>query len=64
MSNNKELKEGQEITINVPFTYTIGEEGYNSGKVLNTIEDCMDEVRAEIANGVLNNGEVFMQVAE
>jgi hypothetical protein len=42
------LKKGTEVTINIPFTYTIGEEGYHSGKVLKTIEDCENEVRAEI----------------
>lgn len=62
--NKEELKEGQEITISIPFTYTIGEEGFNSGKVLRTIQDCKDEVLAEIENGVLDNGEVFMEVSE
>ena len=64
MSSNKELKEGQVITINIPFTYTIGEEGFNSDKVLKTIQDCKDEVLAEIENGNLNHGEVFMEVSE
>jgi hypothetical protein len=64
MSSNKELKEGQEITINIPFTYTIGEEGFNSGKFLKTIQDCKDEVLAEIENGNLNHGEIFMEVSE
>ena len=64
MSSNKELKEGQEITINIPFTYTIGEEGFNSGKILKTIQDCKDEVLAEIENGNLNHGEIFMEVSE
>ena len=62
MALDKELKEGQEITINVPFTYTIGEEGYASGKVLKTIQDCMDEVQTEIDNGL--DGEVHMEVAD
>jgi len=64
MSNSKELKEGQEITINIPFTYTIGEDRFNSCKVLKTIQDCKDVVLAEIENGKLNNGEVFMEVSE
>ena len=51
MSNLK-LQEGQEVTINVPFTYTIGEEGAVTGKVLRSIADCEDEVRAEIDNGM------------
>ena len=62
--NKVELKEGQEITISIPFTYTIGEEGFNSGKVLKTIQDCKDEVLAEIENGVLDDGDVFMEVSE
>ena len=64
MSSNKELKEGQEITINIPFTYTIGDEGFNSGKVLKTIQDCKDEVLAEIENGNLNHSDLFMEVRE
>lgn len=64
MSNKKELKEGIEITINIPFTYTIGDEGYYTGKVLRTVQDCMDEVQAEIDNNVLNDGEVYMNVEE
>jgi hypothetical protein len=48
------LEHGQEIKLNVPFTYTIGEEGYITGKVLETIEDCMEEVRAEIEQGICN----------
>lgn len=46
------LGKGLTVTVNVPFTYTIGEEGPVTGKVLNTIEDCENEVRAEIDNGM------------
>lgn len=45
------LEEGQEVNLNVPFSYTIGEEGPTTGKLLLTIEDCKDEVRAEIEAG-------------
>ena len=62
MLENKKLKDGQEVTINIPFTYTIGEEGFYSGKVLRTIQDCKDEVLSEIENGVLNEVDVFMTV--
>ena len=62
MSKRIKLKEGQEVTINIPFTYTIGDIGYHSGKVLETIEDCEDEVRAEIEAGVLNEDEVMLEV--
>ena len=63
MSNLK-LKKGQEVTINIPFTYTIGEEGCHTGNVLETIEDCKNEVLAEIESGVLNEGEVYLEVAD
>ena len=56
------LEEGQEVTINIPFTYTIGDEGYNSGLTLNTIEDCKEEVAAELDNGVVNSSDVFLEV--
>lgn len=59
-----ELEIGNEVTINIPFTYQIGDEGYHSGKELNTIEDCMDEVRAEIEAGVLIEGEVMLVVGK
>lgn len=59
------LESGQQITINIPFTYTIGEEGYYSGKVLNTIEDCKNEVLAEIEADVLTSGdEIYLEVGE
>ena len=50
----EKLEHGQEIKLNVPFIYTIGEEGYITGKVLETIEDCMEEVRAEIEQGIFD----------
>ena len=53
VSKKEKLKEGQTVTILIPFTFTIGEEGYQSGKErLETIEDCENEVRAEIENGI------------
>jgi hypothetical protein len=58
----QELKHGQQVTINVPFTYTIGDEGFRTDKVLKTVQDCKDEVLAEIEDGVLNESEVFMEV--
>jgi hypothetical protein len=54
------LKEGQEVTINVPFTYTIGEEGFKTGKVLETIEDCTAEAEAELLEGL--SGDISMDV--
>lgn len=49
---NLKLKKGQEVTINMPFTYTIGEKGFKTGKKLLTVEDCKNEVRAELEEGV------------
>lgn len=56
------LEKGQDVTINIPFTYTIGEVGFYTGKILETIEDCKAELLAEIENGVLNNSEIYMTV--
>lgn len=62
MSDTKKLKNGQEVTINIPFTYEIGDEGFYTGKVLETIQDCKEEALAEIQAGVLTEDEVFMEV--
>jgi hypothetical protein len=56
------LVKGQEVTINVPFSYTIGDEGTFTGKILETIEDCKAEVRAEIEDGALSDAEILMTV--
>lgn len=63
VSKTAKLKKGQQVTINIPFTYTIGEDGYVSGKKLSTIEDCENEVRAEIDNG-LDSGEMMLEVGD
>jgi hypothetical protein len=42
------------ITLNIPFTYELGEEGDYTGKTLETIEDCLEEMRAEIDDGILD----------
>jgi len=52
------LKKGEDITINMPFTYTIGDEGPVSGKILETIEDCENEVILELHRG--DFGDVFL----
>ena len=59
----KELKEGQVVTINVPFTYTIGEEGNFTDNVLLTVEDCENEVRAELNDG-LDGDNALLEVVE
>lgn len=58
----KVIKKGEQITINIPFTYTIGEEGFYTNKVLETIKDCKNEVVAEVNAGVLNNNEIYFTV--
>lgn len=55
-----ELKEGTVVYVNIPFEYTIGEEGPTTGNILRTIEDCEDEVRAELESGVINGVDVFL----
>lgn len=57
----QELKDGQEVTINLPFTYTIGEEGFRTDKVLKTVQDCKDEAIAEIESGVLFETEPYFE---
>ena len=42
------------VTINIPFTYELGEMGTRTGKILETVEDCKQEVLAEIEEGVLS----------
>ena len=56
----QELKKGQEVTVSIPFTYTIGEVGFHTGKKLKTLEDCKNEVLAEIEAGVLEESDIFM----
>ena len=46
------LKAGETVTINLPFQYAIGEEGFFTGKVLETIEDCKNEVIKELEEGL------------
>lgn len=58
---NKKLKEGQEITVSIPFAYTIGQEGYYSGKKILTIKDAEDEVKAEIEANTLTDNEIYFE---
>lgn len=54
MLENLNLEKGQEVTINVPFTYTIGEEGPISGEILETVAHCVAEAQAELERGIIN----------
>ena len=57
---SEELKDGTIVDISVPFCYTIGKVSATTGKILRTIEDCKNEVRAEIDQGVVNGISVCM----
>jgi len=59
--NTRKLKEGEEVHLSIPFLYTIGEVGFYSGKLLETIEDCEQEIIAEIDFGNLNGGNVRIE---
>lgn len=62
---SEKLTVGTEVTINIPFTYTIGDNSIFSSKVLKTVDDCKDEVRREIESGSLNsNVDIFLNVGE
>jgi hypothetical protein len=60
MDENKKLPKGTEVTVNIPFTYTIGEFGYWGDKELLSINDCKKEVISEIEGGVLDNGDEIL----
>lgn len=57
-----ELKTGDEVTINIPFTYTIGEIGYYTNKVISNIEDAKEELRAEIDENNFNSLNLYLEV--
>lgn len=61
MEENIKLDKNQDITINIPFLYQIGDVGFYTGKELNTIKDCKNEVIAEIESGI-NPNEIEMEV--
>lgn len=63
ISHSAKLQEGQTVTILIPFTYTIGEEGPSTGNELKTIQDCMDEVRSEVEAG-MDTANMLMTVGE
>lgn len=54
----------KEITINIPFSYELDEVGFHSGKVLKTVADMKDEIRAELEAGVLTDGSEIMFTVE
>lgn len=62
MNKTKKLQDGQEVVINIPFTYYIGDDGYFTNKTLETIEDCKKDLIAELESGQRNFAELYMKV--
>lgn len=60
--DNKKLKRGTKVLVSIPFTYNIGEEGISTEKVLETIQDCKDEVVAELESGHLIYSKLYFVV--
>lgn len=60
ISNSDCLENGTRVYVNIPFEYEIGEEGPTTGNILRTVEDCENEVRAELDNGVINGVSVLL----
>lgn len=56
------MKKGQEVKVTIPFIYIIGDEGFHTNKILKTVNDCKEEVLAEIDTGVLNESEIMFEV--
>jgi len=58
----KKPKEDAEVTINIPFTYNIGDVGFYTDKTLETVQDCVEEVKAEINSGLFKNNDFSYEV--
>jgi hypothetical protein len=56
------LEFGQEITVSIPFTYTVGDVGFYTSKKILNVQSCKDEALAEIEAGTLKEDEVFFDV--
>ena len=62
VTENRAPQKGDDVTIVIPFIYTLGEPSYTSENILNTVEDCKAEVRRELANGFPYGGLVGLDV--
>jgi len=49
----------KEVTVSIPFTYTLGEYGFYTDKKLMTEQDCVNEAVEEIRNGALEHDIYF-----
>lgn len=56
------LKKGEVVTINIPFSYTIGEVSSFSGRKFETIDDCKEEVLDELREGIVSADSVYLEV--
>lgn len=48
----EKLEEGSIVTINIPFVYQIGDTGYHTNKVLETLEDVKNEFWADLQHNI------------
>ena len=65
--NNKLIAEfmgNNEITVNIPFSYEIGETLPTSNNICKTIDDCENEVRLELDEQVINGTTVYLETPQ
>ncbi len=55
IETDEKLEMDTDITVNIPFTYTIGDEGNMIGRPLLTLDDVFEEIRAELNEGCLDD---------
>lgn len=63
MTTNAKLKEGQKVTVSIPFSYTIGEEGLYINKVLETVEDCLEEAKLDLEANVESGSQFYFETS-
>ena len=51
------------VTIHIPFTYTLGERGRFTNKILKTVEDCEAEFLEEVKEGLEANS-IYYEVID
>lgn len=54
----EKLEKGKVVTITIPFSYQIGDEGVHTGKVLETKEDVYEEFWLDLEN-MIETGTTF-----
>ena len=63
MANSAKLKEGQTVTVSIPFSYTIGEEGFYTNKILESIEDCLEEAKLDLEANVEGVSQFYFETS-